>query len=275
MKLSKRFSLPWLADFRDPWTNIDFYKDLLLTRRADKKHHKLELKVLKNASYVSVISQSMAEEFNTLYQRQYDVITNGYDPADVAIPDKIQLDKKFSIAHIGTLVKTRNPNSLWKALVLLLKEDKQFSSDLEIKLVGKMDISVQKSIMQHDLMNYVNKIDYLPHDEVVKIQQQSQVLLLLINNTPNAKVILTGKFFEYMAAKRPVICIGPVDGDAAKVLDKTNTGHISDFKDVNTLKMNIRNYYNKYKLGQLVSESKEIEKFSRKELTGRVAGLLS
>jgi len=87
-------------------------------------------------------------------------------------------------------------------------------------------------------------------------------------------MILTGKFFEYLAAKRPIICIGPCDGDAAKILKQTNSGLISGFSDENKLKNNILEYYNLFKNKKLISESTGIEKFSRKELTGKLAELL-
>ncbi|MBI9038779.1 MAG: glycosyltransferase [Bacteroidales bacterium] len=274
MNLKKKLKIPWLADFCDPWTNIDFYKDLKLTRFADKFHHKLERSVFQNADKVVVISDGMADDFKNIFNRDYEVITNGFDPEDVNPNEKMSLDKKFSIAHIGSLVKTRNPIVLWKVLSSLIKSEAGFKDDLEIRLVGKVDVSVTHSIEHFELDKFVNKINYLQHDGVIKVQKRSQVLLLLINNTPYAKMILTGKFFEYLAAKRPIICIGPCDGDAAKILKQTNSGLISDFNDVNKLKNNILEYYYLFKSNKLISDSTGIENFSRKELTGKLAELL-
>ena len=274
LPLASNFNLPWIADFRDPWTNIDFYKDLKLTSLADRKHHRMELEVLKNASAVLTISNSMADDFNFLFNRQYDVITNGYDEDDVIAPDLLEIDKKFSIAHIGTLVNTRNPFDLWKALSELIQENPTFRDDLMIKLVGRVDHSVHESIDQAGLAGFIKKIDYLSHAEVGKFQQQSQVLLLLINNTPNSKSILTGKFFEYLAARRPILCIGPLCGDAAAILQETNSGLISDFNDVKTLKANILIYYQEFKNGQLISKSRNIENYSRRALTHQLAKVM-
>lgn len=278
-ELKKETGIPWLADFRDPWTNIDFYHELMLTSWADKKHHKLEREVLIEADAVSVISKSMAEDMMKLYARNYEVITNGYDE-ETNIEDVV-LDKKFSIAHIGSLVKTRNPEILWRVLNLLLNDHSQnnfnkekFAQDLEIKLVGKVDISVKESIKKYKLENFIKYIDYLPHDEVIHVQQQSQVLLLLLNNTPNAKMILTGKFFEYLAAKRPVLCIGPTDGDAAEIIKETKCGVISDFSDFETLKENIIKYYSNFCENNLNIENEGIEKFSRRNITKNLVKIL-
>jgi len=274
MDVSGKLGLPWLADFRDPWTNIDFYKDLKLTSRSDAIHHKLERQVLSKADAVTVISPGMAKDFRTLHERHYEVITNGYDPDDMVQPGPGSTDKKFSIAHIGTLVSTRNPESLWSALQELLAEDPRLAGDLEIKLVGKVDYTVMESIDHHGLGSFVCRIGYMPHDEVVKCQQQSGVLLLIINNTPNSKMILTGKFFEYLAARRPILCLGPPDGDAAEILAGTNAGLLAGFGDTGTMKKHIRSLYNDFLNNQLNCESRNIERYSRPVLTGSLAKLL-
>ena len=273
--LKQRLGIPWLADFRDPWTNIDFYDDLKLSKYADKKHHALEQKVLKNADSVVLVSNGMADDFNKIYHRNYEVITNGYDSDDISNGSKIELDKKFSISYIGTMVKTRNPISFWKAINQIINLNKEFAKNIEIKLIGKIDYSVQQSIEEFQLQKYIIKINYLPHNEVIKLQQQSQVLLLLINNTPNAKMILTGKFFEYMASHRPILCIGPSNGDAVRILKETNSGLQSDFQDVKKIKENILNFYQLYKNQELSSDIKNIENYSRKGLTNRLVNVLN
>lgn len=272
--VKKRTGLPWLADFRDPWTNIDFYHELMLSSWADRKHHKQEMSVLKKADEVVVISNSMKTDFLKLLKRDYSVITNGYDQDDIAGVDA-RIDERFSVAHIGTMVKTRNPLLLWEVLSEEISKDTDFANELEIKLVGSVDYSVTESIEAAGLGNYVNKISYVPHNEVVKIQQQSQVLLLLINDTPNAKVILPGKFFEYMAARRPILCIGPRDGDAAEVILETNAGYVSEKDDKESIRKAINELYSRFRTGKNIVDSKGIARFSRESLTGRMAECLS
>lgn len=273
----KQPHLRWMADFRDPWTNIDFYEKLMLTNWADKKHHQQELSVLNYADSILSIGASMNNEFIDMYKlaggkntQKFHTITNGFDTDDTS-RDTIIKDKKFSIAHVGTLVKDRNPEVLWKVLNKLLKEHSDFKQQLEIKLVGKVDIFVKEQIEAFGLSQYVNKIDYLPHNEVIKEQQTSKVLLLLVNNTKNAKGILTGKFFEYMATGAPILAIGPLEGDLADILTKTNSGVMSDFRDEQSLEKNILNYFN----GHLPKRNEqEINGYSRKELTRQLCNLL-
>ncbi|MBX3163820.1 MAG: glycosyl transferase family 1 [Bacteroidetes bacterium] len=273
----KNPTIKWIADFRDPWTNIDFYEKLMLSSWADKKHHRQELSVLQNADCVISVGQSMSNEFLELYKNaggknfeKFKVITNGFDEEDISV-QAVEKDKKFSMAHIGTLVKDRNPQALWKVLSALVKENEDFKNQLEIKLVGKVDIYVKEQLETFGLTSFVKKIDYLPHDEVIVEQQRSRVLLLLVNNTKNAKGILTGKFFEYMISGSPILAIAPSNGDLANIMQQTNAGVISDFDDELPLKKNILSLFN----GTNFSVNKtEVNKYSRKELTKRLCEIV-
>jgi len=275
LQLHRKTRIPWLADFRDPWTNIDFYKELQLTSIADRIHHKMELEVLKEATRVTVIGPYMATDFKRLYERPYQIITNGFDPDDTGHPLAVQPKGKFSISHIGTMAASRNPVSLWKALQQLSMEIPGFIEDLEICLTGNVDIVIIESIASNGLDCSLNRIDYLPHDEVIDLQKNSAVLLLQINNTPNARMILPGKFFEYMASGRPILCIGPTDGDSATIIKATGCGLTAGFDDVLLIKKHLETFYTAYKKKELVVSPAEINRFSRPELTQRMAALLN
>jgi len=274
LKLQERFKIPWIADFRDPWTNIDFYGDLMLTKRSDRKHHKLEKSVLQNADCVLTVGKTLGDELKQLGAKKVEVITNGFDMLDFQ-DNEVELDKKFSIVHIGSLPKSRNPISLWKVLSKLVDKNTEFRNDLVIKLVGKCDFQVNQSIFDFGLSNYVKRVDYVAHSTLGDIQKSAQVLLLVINNTQNAKGILTGKFFEYLAAKRPILAIGPVDGDVAAILDETNSGVIVDFNDFWGLENVLKSYYKKYKKQELVLKSQKIENYDRRRLTKSLVGLIN
>lgn len=271
-------NLKWIADFRDPWTNIDFYSKLMLTRHSNKKHHKLEKTVLKNANCIISIGQQMNNEFVEMYKNiggknfeKFKIITNGYDESD--LPNfEVEKDTKFSIAHVGTLVKDRNPTILWKVLNKLINENKHFEKQLQIKLVGKVDIFVNEEIAKYNLTKYVKKIDYLPHNEVIIEQKKSKILLLLVNNTANAKGILTGKLFEYLMADVPIIAIGPEDGDLANILNETNAGKISGFNNEIQLEKNILNTFNNT---IELNQTKMITKYSRESLTKDLVQILN
>ena len=106
--------------------------------------------------------------------------------------------------------------------------------------------------------------------------KQTAILLLVINkDSPNAKGILTGKFFEYLASGRPILAIGPTNGDLARILDETGAGYISEYDDQGSIKNIILELYEKYLQNNLDNNMKEIGKYSRKNLTAELAAILN
>ncbi len=274
MQLHEKTGIPWLADFRDPWTGIDFYHQLKLTRLADKRHHSLEKKVLESATAVTVVSKQMLNEFNGIVKRSYNVVTNGFDEVDFSLISTALLDNKFTIAHIGSINASRNPEKLWKVLSRMVKERKGFSDVLQIKLVGKVDVSVLKSIESNGLYEHLLRIEYMDHSNVMHEIQKSQVLLLLINNISNAKGILTGKLFEYLGSGRPILNIGPEDGDAAEILSDSEAGFTAEYDNEEAIYTIVDRYFEKYSSNLLVTKTGNYLNYSRRALTGAIAGVL-
>lgn len=268
MKLKESLGIPWIADFRDPWTEIDFYDELHLTRWADRKQHKLEREVLTKADKVVTIGWECARGLGRLGNRNVRVIPNGYDWDLDAQTQVSPLSQEFTLTHIGVITPSRNAPTLWQALQELKNEIEGFDKALKINLIGQVDQSVVSDLDTYGLKDNVQLIPHIPHDQVLQWQQSSQVLLLLVNNTPNAKGILTGKLFEYLASGRPILCIGPEDGDAAIVLNDTNAGTTINFEDKEKMKEVVKDLYQKYLNHALTSNSRcDIEKYSRKSLT--------
>ena len=271
LALKKQLHIKWISDFRDPWTNIDYFHQLPLTNKSKKIHQKLEQEVLLNSDAVLVVGETMKENYlkfsNTIH-----VVTNGFDSDILAKTSSITLDKKFTITHIGLMNADRNPTILWKVLAEISSESNDFKNDVEIKLIGKVANEVLETLKNHSLNT--NVIDYIPHTEVKKHQQKSQVLLLVVNNVPSAKGILTGKIFEYLQAKRSILAIGPEDGDLAKIIHQTNSGTITDFNDAVTLKKTILALYTNYKKGITSVSSKNIEQYHARNLTKKVAEII-
>lgn len=272
-ELHKKFNIPWVADFRDPWTDIDFYKDLKLTRCADKKHHRLERQVLSEATRVVTVGWDCARGLENHGAKDVAVITNGYDFFDI-FNEKYQKTSTFTMSHIGIIGANRNPETFWQAISDIVKTHGRAS--LQIRLIGQTDNSVMESIKRYNIEKYVEIIPYIPHNQVIEEQQKSDVLLLFVNNTPNAKGILTGKLFEYMASGRPILCIGPEDGDSARILNETQTGVTVDFDDNEKMKAVILDLMAKYQENQLVTQQNEtVEKYSRRNLCHEYVELLN
>lgn len=272
LQLKKELGVKWIADFRDPWTDIDYFHQLPLTKTSIEKHRKLEQEVLKNADVSLVVGKTMKVNYDA-FSENIQVITNGFDTEAKINSEEIKLDSQFSITHIGLMNADRNPIVLWKVLSELTEEIVGFSEDLEIKLIGSIADDVAIELKKYAFKN-ITKIKYVPHSEVKIHQQKSQVLLLAINKVPSAKGIITGKIFEYLQAKRPILAIGPEDGDLAEIIATTNAGSIIDFEDGKKLKKTVLNLYQQYKKGTLVVNSKGVDKYHRKELTQQLANII-
>ena len=273
--LKQKFNIPWIADFRDPWTQIDFYNQLQLTKLADNKHKKLEKLVLQTANKVVTVSSHWANDLNVICNRAVDVITNGYDADDFIKNDNEQLLNGFLLHHIGALNKDRNPHTLWKVLGELCKENVEFKTNLKLKFTGKTDAAVFESLKQNGIFENSEKTDYMAHSEVVKLLIKSPILLLPLNDTPNVLGIVPGKLFEYLAAKRPIFAIGNQQGDSAKIIKDANAGTMVGFKDEENTKKCILELYNQYKENTLQINSSSIEKYSRKSCAESYTNLLN
>lgn len=270
MHLKERKELKWVSDFRDPWTDIDYFHQLPLTRRSKKKHVRLEQQVVSKSDAVIVVGKTMKENFES-YNSSIYVITNGYD-SDVS-ETTLSLDTSFSITHIGMMNADRNPSVLWKVLKEICDENLEFKKDLKVQLIGKLASEVKEEVSALSKEN-LEFIQYLEHEQARVYQQRSQLLLLAINKVPSAKGIITGKIFEYLQAKRPILGIGPVNGDAAEIINRTKSGIMIDFDDVTLLKTQLLDYYEQYKKGRLLSDTENIQKYHRKELTRELSVIL-
>lgn len=275
LKLREKTGLPWIADFRDPWTEIDFYDELRLTRWADRKQREMEREVLTKATKVVTVSHNWAEGLEQLGAKNVVVIENGFDFSPEKLKKTVPLTKKFTISHVGIIGPSRNAPNLWKVLGQMVRETDTFKNDLEIRLIGQADFSVTKSLQENGLSPNSVIMPYIPHEEVMNKQFESQILLLLINNTKNSKGILTGKFYEYLYAGRPILAIGPLDSDIAKVIRETNSGEIVSYDDIPGIKNKISKFYDQYLSNELHKrEQSDIHRFSRKHLALKYGNLL-
>ncbi|MGX1930383.1 glycosyl transferase family 1 [Flagellimonas sp. 2504JD4-2] len=268
--LKAQHSVQWIADFRDPWTSIGYHKKLRLTSTSQKKHKALESEVLNRADKIVVTSKTTQEEFKSLTQKPIRVITNGYeDQANVN-----HLDSDFTISHIGSLLTGRNPIDLWETLKELCTENDAFGKALKIQLAGVVGEEVLESISANGLGDYVSKLGYLSHDEVVKTQQKSQVLLLLEIDAKETKGIIPGKLFEYLNAKRPILALGPEGWEAGDIVKSINAGVFYGKKQKEELKTVLLNWFEAYQSGELHCDSKGIEQYHRKALTDQLANFI-
>lgn len=273
LKLKAKTNIHWLADFRDPWTQIDFYEDLMLSSWANKKHHILEKKVLQNADEVITVSKHCAIGLEKLGERKVHVITNGFEFTSFD-ENAYPLENSFTITHLGSMPSARNPHILWQVLSKLIHNNKAFERLLNVKLIGPVDQSILKEIKDSGLQNYVTHIDKVSHAESITIQRKTPVLLLIANDSGNTKGILTGKFFEYLGAKRPILAIGESDSDLEEAMRDTKAGYFIDRKNEKALSLALEALFNDFISKNKFEGPQHIDQFSSKNLVIKISSLL-
>jgi glycosyltransferase involved in cell wall biosynthesis len=289
-KVSRNRGIKWVADFRDPWTQIFYFKHLNLSSYARNKHNKLELSVLKEADSVVVVSPQMKRDFETLSGREVELITNGYDSADFSNTNSADLNKldsntksslasgKFCLVHTGLMPQNGNPDLLWEVLGERAEGDPLFKKELLIVMMGQTDITVTEEIRKASLTDNFVDFGYVPHNKAIEWQKRADVLLLTLRKEPEAAAIITGKFFEYLASGNPLLAIGPQNGDLGKMLTDAKAGLICDFTDKETMRKAIDSLYANFKERGGKKEnslSDSVQRYSRKNLTVSLCTILN
>ncbi len=264
LKLKNTFpDLKWIADFRDPWTAIDYFDKLPLHPWALKRHQSQEKQVLETADAVTTVSPTWAKDLDKLGHRKVEVIYNGFDLAD--FKQKHQPSDDFVLTYIGSLNHDRNPKNLWEALNLLC-ENHDFYDDFKLRLIGSIAPEVKDKISEYPLLaSKTEYVAYLEHQKAIEALQKSQVLLLLINQTANENGIIPGKFFEYLAAERVILCIGKKDSDIGHLLNDLSAGVVIDRDDKKEMLSVLNILYHEYQ-NHLLNRNKKfnISTYSRK-----------
>jgi hypothetical protein len=267
--LAKKSGLPWAADFRDPWTDVFYYHNLKRTKTAANMDAWFEHMVLKSADAVITVSENIKALLNSKVENSYHVVSNGFDKDDFNTPPLAE-DGNIHIVHAGHLAVNQNPTGLWAALKKLIDEGKDLRQKLRIEFYGSIHSLVHKSIIDCGLESYAVFHSYIPHDELVAVMKRAALLFFVVPETSYAKGIPTSKLFDYMGAGRPILGIGPVDGEAAAILQQSNTGVMLDWLDEERIQAVVSKM-----LSEHYSNETAVEIFTRKRLCKNFVDILN
>lgn len=271
LKLKKQLpNIKWLADFRDPWTQISYHKELKLTSWAAKKHEDLEREVMQKADVVLATSYSDGENFKKIGAKQVEVITNGFEEVKQFIAKD---QHHFHLTYSGGLEMLRNPVALWKALADLSQENQSFKEDFKLNFYGSLADDVKQTIIASDLSNNLIVHGYVSHQESLDAINSANILVLTNFDNIASKGIIPGKLFEYMATGNPILAIGPADADVEKILNKTKAGDYFDHQQVEEIKSFILSIYNQWLRNpsqKFETYEDEVQQFNRKNLTKKL-----
>lgn len=271
LALKKKMNIKWFADFRDPWTTIGYHKELKLSDQSKEKHLALEREVLNTADQLIVTSKTTRKEFETKTDKPIAIITNGYDVAHLG---KIPLDEKFTLAHIGSFLSNRNPRVLWKAISELRRENQAFKEAFELKLIGKVSEDILHTLEEFKLLECTDNRGYVENQEALRQMRASQVLLLVEIDSDDTRAIIPGKLFEYMAAERPILAIGPEESDFFEIIQQTNVGRNALYSEKDKISEILMQYFEQYQNKQLQVHAMGLQYFGRKRLTERLVSVL-
>ena len=272
-ELKREYHLPWIADLRDLWTQNHYYSHNLIRKFVERK---LELKTLSMADALVTVSLPLAEKLKILHKKETYVITNGFDPEEINNLND-SLTSKFTITYTGSLYRgEQDPSKLFRAFEEIISKKFVDPKDFEIRFYGPKEDWLKKEIKDYGLQEIVKCYGMIDRALAIEKQRESHVLLLLSWDDPGVDGIYTGKLFEYLAAQRPILCIGGSKGVVKKLLEETNAGIFATTTE--EIKNVIGDFYRDYKRnGRVAYQGKisEINKYSHKEMAKKFAKVLN
>lgn len=278
--LKRRTGLPFIADYRDEWST-NLYRDMQINPLSRQLHVRLERSVLNQVDALvaatAPIVPRLAEAGLLPATTPRAVIHNGFDVENYRSTEPLDLGQQLSIVYTGSFYGTRRtPEFFLRALAAMLDERPDARARLRVYIVGTIVERHAQFIRDLALSDVVERVGNVPHDEAVRYQLGADVLLLVIGKGAGSHVVLTGKVFEYLGARRPILALVPTDGPAAALVERTRTGVVVDPEDVDGIRRALHALYDQWAAGGIsyVPDEDEVDVYSRRRLTQKLAALL-
>ena len=269
LKLKKKYNINWIADFRDPWTQMGYLKNVKRMKITSYFDKQLENKVVKNCDSVIAASRKIISDLNCSPDKIH-LITNGFDPEDYKGIKKEKVNDNFNLNYFGTLPPESNPTSVLKAILQLHKKG---ITNIKMNFWGNISEEVKEKLCKLDESGIVKFNKHVSHQKAIGMMSKSSMLLLMINNVINNEGIITAKIFEYMGSGVTILGVGPTNSEPAKILQETGSGKMFQYDNVNAIADYIENNYKLCKLKKEVTLT-DIEKYSFINLTKKLDSVL-
>lgn len=269
LRLRKKYpAIRWIADLRDPWTDIYYYKKFYPTPVSRMIDSAYEKRVLQSADLITTVGNSLKALLGTKVpgiEEKIHVISNGFDEDDFSGIIAEQPDV-FTIGYIGSLSGIYPINGFLDALRTVASKGIKY----RLSFTGSVPAEIKDKLIRGAGVHDISFTPFSSHTTALLNMLSASVLLLIIPDHESSRSIITGKMFEYLAACKPVICLAPADGDAAAILRETGHGRTYDYNDA----AGIAGYIEELASDSYLPGLTPPESYSRKNIVKRVAELL-
>jgi glycosyltransferase involved in cell wall biosynthesis len=221
-RLSKRLNVPWVADLRDLWVDHQYYDQPRLRKTFEEKY---ERRILSSAAGFVTVSEPLADTLRSKYAKPTAVVVNGFDPSDFPpqMNDGHAPGGPLTIVYTGVVYEGRqDPSPLFAALKLLGKE----AESVRVAFYGSFLGSVRELAERYGVTHLVDVKPPVPYKESLRLQAEADVLLLLLWTDAAERGVYTGKLFEYVGARRPILAIGPGVDVASDFIRSRDAGFV-------------------------------------------------
>lgn len=278
--LKRKYNIPWVQDYRDPWTSNDYYIENYYKEQADTMtlQKQLENRLVQEADGIVGVYELCKKEFQEKFnipQSRVSVIKNGYDEEDFkdVVTDKIA-NEKFTLCYNGTIYIDRNPIFLISIINVLISEGTIKADKIQLLINGTVTQYWKDKIKEVDCNNIVVYNGILEHEQSIKVASTSDLLILFGCMDEGAEVIATGKVYEYLKMPPEIICFSKTGGVLDQLLKETASGCNFEYEK-EKVKTFLSDRYQMWKNGSRDRgiRKKNITNYSRKELTKQLAGV--
>jgi hypothetical protein len=274
---SRRLQIPWVADYRDPWSQRSGWRRAWPLAGVEAR---LERRTLARAAHVVTVSEPIAANLRRLLGRPVSVVPNGFDPADreAAVVDPLPIAAdRFTLVHTGTLTHgSRDPGIVFAALDALVGRGDLPLGALEVWFVGRhLEVARRAAAKWPALAPALRFAGAVPRAVALDAQRRATVLIVLGSPDPAYDGDLPTKLFEYLDAARPVLAIASARSAVAALLATTGGGRTAAASaDVEAALGAWLAAWKRHGHVPAASDPRAIARYERRRLTGEFARVL-
>jgi glycosyltransferase involved in cell wall biosynthesis len=284
LALSYLLPIRLVTDLRDPWFTPYFEQGSILRSRrdvvavrsaiGDAIERWLEKKIVERSARVITTTEDLAVILRRAYPSsagRISAITNGYDPEDLAAIEPPEPGRKFTFSHLGSFLYDRTPRPFFEALSELIREGRLSASSIDVSLTGHVlwttDGRIEDLVAAYGLGACVRVAEPVSYQESLRQMSRSHALLLF---TPKQYCSIPSKTFEYLAARKPILCMAE-EGATADLINSTCAGFVVQPEDVEAIKAGVMNVVDAFRNARPVTSYSDVSKYDRKALADQLA----